>query len=104
MSVVVIWESKFTSEDAGAGLDLTRAIWRDMRAFDGYVGHELLVDDDEPGHLLVISRWTSREHANASLRTYASHPNVAQVNQLVCEPRRRIVAVVTDRGLPDSEP
>jgi quinol monooxygenase YgiN len=64
-----------------------------MTSFEGYLSHELLVDVDDPGHLLVVSQWASREHADESLRLYAEHPNARAVNNLVAEPRRRILAV-----------
>lgn len=67
-----------------------------MPSFDGYLSHELLIDSDDPGHLLVISQWTTREHADATLRAYAAHPNAQAANRLVSEPRRRIVAARAD--------
>jgi quinol monooxygenase YgiN len=92
MSIYSIWESRFPPPAAAEGLAATEAIWRDMPAYEGYVGHELLIDDDDPGHLLVISQWTTRERADATLRDYATHPNAHTANQLVTEPRRRFVA------------
>jgi heme-degrading monooxygenase HmoA len=32
-----------------------------MTEYDGYLDRELLIDPDDPGHLLVVSRWESRE-------------------------------------------
>jgi heme-degrading monooxygenase HmoA len=96
MPIYSIWESRFPAVAATEGQAFTEAIWRDMPGFDGYLGHELLVDADEPGHLLVVSRWTSRERADAVLRDYAAHPNVGAVNRLVAEPRRRFVATRAD--------
>lgn len=98
MTIYSIWESRFPAAEAAEGRAVTEAIWRDMLGFDGYLDHELLVDADDPGHLLVVSRWTSREHADASLREYASHPNARTANRLVAEPRRRIVATRADTG------
>jgi quinol monooxygenase YgiN len=71
---------------------VTEAIWRDMTSVEGYLDHELLVDIDDPGHLLVVSQWASQEHADESLRLYADHPNARAANTLVAEPRRRILA------------
>lgn len=96
MTIYSIWESRFPASAAAEGRAVTEAIWRDMLGFDGYLDHELLVDDDDPGHLLVVSQWTSREHADASLREYAAHPNARAANRLVAEPRRRIVATRAD--------
>jgi quinol monooxygenase YgiN len=96
MPIHSIWESRFDPDTAADGLRITEAIWRDMPSFDGYLRHELLVDADDPGHLLVVSVWTTRERADAVLREYADHPNAEAVNRLVSQPRRRFVA--TRRG------
>lgn len=88
MSVYSIWESKFPAGAADEGLEATRAIWHDMPSFEGYLDHELVQDLDDPGHLFVVSRWVSREAADAAL-SYRSHPNAARVERLVTEPRRR---------------
>ncbi len=88
MSVYSIWESRFPAEAADEGVRVTQAIWTDMVSFDGYLEHELIEDLDQPGHLFVVSRWASREAADAAL-SYVSHPNARRVEQLVSEPRRR---------------
>ena len=90
MSVYAIWDSRFPAETAERGIRATEAIWRDMPCFDGYLAHELIQDLDEPGHLVVVSRWVSREAADAAM-SYASHPNARRADQLVSEPRRRTV-------------
>jgi quinol monooxygenase YgiN len=88
MAVYSIWESHFPPGAAPQGQRVTKEIWVDMVDYVGYLGHELLEDVDDPGHLLVISRWTSRERADEVLRDYADNPRAA----LVSEPRRRVVA------------
>jgi len=93
MAIYSIWESRFPAGSAEEGRAVTEAIWQDMPGFDGYLGHELLIDADDQGHLLVVSRWTSRERADEVLRAYAEHPNALAANRLVAEPRRRIIAV-----------
>jgi quinol monooxygenase YgiN len=92
MPIYAIWESRFPAARADQGREVTESIWRDMPCFEGYLSHELLVDADDPGHLLVVSQWASREHADESLRRYVEHPNARAANSLVAEPRRRIVA------------
>ncbi|WP_037077222.1 antibiotic biosynthesis monooxygenase family protein [Pseudonocardia spinosispora] len=96
MSIYSVWESRFAAERAGEGRAVTEAIWRDMVGFEGYLSHELLVDADDPGHLLVVSQWATREDADEALRIYASHPNAQAANSLVAEPRRRILATRVD--------
>jgi heme-degrading monooxygenase HmoA len=93
MAIYSIWESRFPAAAAAEGRAVTEAIWRDMPQFEGYVSHELLVDADDPGHVLVVSCWASREHADESLRRYATHPNARAANRLVSEPRRRTIAI-----------
>jgi quinol monooxygenase YgiN len=92
MPIYAIWESRFPAPRAATGRAVTEAIWRDMTSFEGYLDHELLVDTHDPGHLVVVSQWASQEHADESLRLYADHPNARAVNNLVAEPRRRILA------------
>jgi quinol monooxygenase YgiN len=92
MPIYSIWESQFPAARAAEGRAVTEAIWRDMPCFEGYLSHELLVDADDPGHLLLVSQWTSRKHADESLRRYADHPNARAANGLAAEPRRRILA------------
>lgn len=98
MPIYVVWESRFPAARSAEGSAVTEAIWRDMSGYAGYLGHELLIDDDDPGHLLVISRWATREHAEATLRDYATRPHARAVDQLVTEPRRRIVATRAEPG------
>jgi len=91
MPVFSVWESHFPAGATEEGRRITEAIWRDMAHFDGYVSHELIEDLDDAGHLLVVSQWTTRERADATLREYASHPNARRVNELVSRPRSRFV-------------
>ena len=90
MTVYSIWESRFPAETAEEGISVTKAIWQDMPSFDGYLAYELIQDLDQPGHLIVIGRWASREAADAAM-SYASHPNAQRADQLVSQPRHRTV-------------
>lgn len=97
MSVYTIWESEFTADRRQEGAAITRAIWDDMRDFDGYVTHEIVEDLDHLGHLFVVGRWESREAADAAL-SYRTSPNVRRVEALVSAPRRRTVGRPIDAG------
>jgi heme-degrading monooxygenase HmoA len=98
MPVYSVWESHFPPEDTGEGLAITEAIWRDMTQCDGYLTHELIEDLDDPGHLLVVSQWRTRERADDVLREYANHPNARQVNELVSRPRTRFIGHAVPRA------
>jgi heme-degrading monooxygenase HmoA len=93
MSVYSIWESRYPPERHDEALAVTHAIWADMPQFEGFLDHEIVEDLDDPGHLFVISRWESREAANAAL-SYASHPNARRADELATEPRRRTLGAV----------
>ena len=90
-TVTVIWESRFSREEAPEGRAINQKIWADMRTCDGYLDHELLEDVDEPGHFFVVSHWRSRDAADRVRDQYASNPNAIRANGLVKEPRRRFV-------------
>ena len=108
MAVYSIWESYFPPVAAAEGREVTERIWADMTGFGGYLGHELLQDLDDPGHLLLVSRWSSQTDADDALPStpstpstpiqyaeyaeYAEHPNALQANRLVDRPRRRFLA------------
>jgi hypothetical protein len=51
--ITVVWETWLKADAKAKGLRLTRQIWSDMRAFEGYVSHHLLVDQDAVGHIIV---------------------------------------------------
>lgn len=95
--VFSVWESQFPPEAAQEGRAVTEAIWRDMTAFEGYLAHDLVEDVDDPGHLLVVSRWESRWHADEVLRAYAGHPNARRANELVVRPRTRFLGEAVPR-------
>ncbi|HEX3832795.1 MAG TPA: antibiotic biosynthesis monooxygenase [Solirubrobacteraceae bacterium] len=91
MVVYSVWESYFPAEAAQEGRATTETIWRDMTDFDGYLTHELIEDLDDPGHLLVVSQWTTRQRADEVLREYADDPSARGANELVSRPRTRFV-------------
>jgi heme-degrading monooxygenase HmoA len=91
MPIYSVWESHFPAEAVREGRAVTERIWLDMLQFDGYLSHELIEDLDDAGHLLVVSRWTTRERADEVLREYAGHPNARRANELVSRPRTRFL-------------
>jgi quinol monooxygenase YgiN len=91
MPVFSLWESHFPPAAAEEGRAITESIWRDMRQFEGYLAHELIEDLDDPGHLFVVSRWTTRQRADEALHEYADHPTARRANALVSRPRTRFL-------------
>ncbi len=91
MSVYVIWETWLKEGAEREGLMLTQHIWRDMRSYSGYQGHLLLQDQDQPGHLIVVGRWTTREQADRIRDDYARSSTVQQLKPLLARERTRSV-------------
>jgi quinol monooxygenase YgiN len=98
MPVYSVWDSHFPPEAVDEGRAITEAIWRDMTHFDGYLGHELIEDLDDPGHLVVVSRWTNRQRPDEVLREYRTHPNARHTNELVSRPRTRFLGHAVPAG------
>jgi heme-degrading monooxygenase HmoA len=94
MPVYSIWDFHYPSDNSERGLAVAEAIWADMRSFEGYLGHELVRGLDDPGHIMVVSRWRSRDCADAALVEYAGNPNAQEANHLVDRPRDRFVGEV----------
>src|SRR4029077_21245080 len=91
MEVYVVWETWLKSEGAEKGYTITKQIWMDMRKFDGYEGHILLRDQDDAGHLLLVSLWKTREDADKSRALYVKNPNVRELQPLLKRERGRTV-------------
>jgi hypothetical protein len=93
MRVTAMWEARFGITNEQRGLDVTRKIWHDMQQLADCLDHEIVLDRDEPGHIVVISHWTGAEIAEAIKNRYAAHPNVVILDSLVIEPRRHFIGV-----------
>ena len=89
--VTIIWETLLNPGTETEGLRLTRLIWSDMKGFDGYLSHQLLVDQDTAGHLFVVSQWRSRAEADRVKEQYAGSENVRMLTPLLARPRGRWV-------------
>jgi len=94
--VIVVWETWLHSGAEAEGLSLTRQIWSDMQHFDGYISHQLLVDQDAPCHLLVVSRWRNRETADRIKEQYAGSETVRRLKPLLTRERERWVYSADD--------
>jgi quinol monooxygenase YgiN len=97
--VTVVWDTWLKAGTEAEGLRLTRKIWSDMRGFQGYVSHQILVDQDAPGHLIALARWRSREDADRVREKYRDSETIRQLTPLLAHPRERWI---TDEDEPSS--
>jgi quinol monooxygenase YgiN len=87
--ITVVWDTWINAGSEAEGLALTRRIWEDMRSFDGYVSHELLLDADAPGHVIALGVWRSRADADRVREVYKNSDVVARLTPLLARPRER---------------
>lgn len=89
--VSVIWDMLLEPAHCIEGLSIIRKIWEDMKGFEGYIQHDILIDDDHPGHIAIVSSWTGRELADYSVAVYADNELVRQLSPMLAGPRKRSV-------------
>ena len=93
MAITVIWDTWLKPGAEAEGLRLTRQVWSDMRGFEGYITHELFVDQDAPGHILALGRWRSREDADRVRERYKASETIRLLTPLLARPRERWVTI-----------
>ena len=91
MSVLVVWRTELKKGNEEEGLSITQKIWEDMKKFNGYLSHEILLHEDDKGHILVVGEWTDREVADRIKTEYADSENVKLITPLLRSPRQRWV-------------
>jgi quinol monooxygenase YgiN len=91
--VTVVWDTWLKADAEAEGLRLTRQVWSDMRGFEGYISHQILVDQDAPGHIIALGRWRSREDADRVREKYKGSETIRRLTPLLARPRERWITV-----------
>jgi quinol monooxygenase YgiN len=89
--VTVVWDTWLKPGAEAEGLRLTRQVWSDMRRFEGYLSHLILIDQDAPDHIIVLGRWRSREDSDRVREQYKDSETIRQLTPLLARPRDRWV-------------
>ncbi len=89
--VTVVWDTWLKAGTEAEGLLLTRQVWSDMRGFEGYISHQILVDQDAPGHIIALARWRTREDPDRVREKYKDSETIRQLTPLLARPRERWV-------------
>jgi len=87
--ITVVWDTWLKPGMEEEGLRLTRQVWSDMRSFDGYVSHQIFIDQDEPGHIIALAKWLHRTDADAVREKYQDSETIRQLIPLLARPRER---------------
>lgn len=62
-----------------------------MRSFEGYLSHQILIDQDAPGHIIALAYWQNRTDADAVSETYKDSDTIRRLTPLLARPRERWV-------------
>lgn len=87
--ITVIWDTWLKPGTEEEGLRLTRQVWSDMTSFDGYISHQIFIDQDAPGHIIALAKWQSRANADAVREKYQNAETIRQLTPLLARPRDR---------------
>ncbi|MDF0642579.1 MAG: antibiotic biosynthesis monooxygenase [Nitrospira sp.] len=87
--ITVVWDTWLKPGTEAEGLQLTRKVWSDMRSFDGYLSHQILVDQHAPGHIIALAKWRSLADADAVREKYKDSETIRQLTPLLARPRER---------------
>jgi quinol monooxygenase YgiN len=70
MAITVFFEIQVRPEtlDQGVHAELHK-ILNDTRAFEGCLAVDVLIDSDDPTHIVAVEKWASEEH-DAAYRTW----------------------------------
>ncbi|WAK00528.1 antibiotic biosynthesis monooxygenase family protein [Methylobacter sp. YRD-M1] len=87
--ITVIWDTWLKPGAEEEGLRLTRQVWSDMKSFDGYISHQIFIDQDAPGHIIALAKWQNRADADAVREQYQNAETIRQLTPLLARPRNR---------------
>lgn len=89
MSITVVWDTWLRPGMEAEGLRLTRQVWSDMRRFEGFLSSQVLIDQNEPGHIIALAQWRQRADAEAVREQYKDSDTIRQLTPLLARPRDR---------------
>ena len=89
MPVTVVWDTLLKPKSVTEGLRLTRQVWSDMRSFDGDISHQLLIDEDNPAHIIALGTWRRRQDADRVRDLYKDSETIRLLTPRLVRPRER---------------
>jgi quinol monooxygenase YgiN len=87
MAITVFFEIQVRPETLGQGIHAElHKILSDTRAFEGCLSVEVLIDSNDPTHILAIEKWASEEHDAAYRAWRAGDGKTNLASSLVSPP------------------
>ena len=96
MPITVILELRLKPEAAPAARELMRRTLQVTRAFEGNLGTDVLVDQDDEAHWIINELWETVEHDDAYRRFRAGEGKVTELPPLLAAPPVKTRYVATD--------
>ncbi|MGA7055447.1 MAG: antibiotic biosynthesis monooxygenase [Mycobacterium sp.] len=96
MAVTVLLEFKLKPDAVPAARDLMRRTLEVTRAFDGNLGIDVLVDEDDEAHWIIYELWDTIEHDEAYRAFRAGEGKVTELPPLLAAPSVKTRYVTSD--------
>jgi quinol monooxygenase YgiN len=94
--ITVILELRLKPEAVPAARELMRRTLQVTRAFEGNLGTDVLVDQDDETHWIINELWETVEHDDAYRRFRAGEGKVTELPPLLAAPPVKTRYVTTD--------
>ncbi|EUA07491.1 antibiotic biosynthesis monooxygenase family protein [Mycobacterium kansasii 732] len=96
MPITVILELRLKPEAVPAAREVMSRALQDTRAFDGNLGTDVLVDQDDEAHWLIYELWDTVEHDEAYRRFRAGEGRLTELPPLLAAPPVKTRYTTTD--------
>ena len=96
MPVTVILELRLKPESVAAARDVMGRALQDTRSFDGNLGTDVLVDEDDEAHWLIYELWETVENDDAYRKFRAGEGRLTELPSLLAAPPIKTRYVTTE--------
>ncbi len=89
MTLVSLLELTLSPEaaaDHDASLAVVSQVLEATRAFEGCLGCDVVVDVDDPAHVVVVERWESLEHDDAYRAWRRTPEGASRLGEVLAQP------------------
>ena len=92
----MLLELRFKPEAVQAAREVMSRALKDTRAFDGNLGTDVLVDEDDEAHWIIYEPWDTVEHDEAYRSFRAGEGKLTELPPLLASPPVKTRYVTTD--------
>ena len=85
MTLTVLLDIHLKAGSLTSAPSMLRDILAGTREFDGCLSVEVLVDNEDPGHLILVERWASVER-DAAYREWRAGAGATQLGSILASP------------------